>query len=413
MVKNRQLANEMAEIIKEILISGNIPIYEKVIKELNSRLPNPGVPMFFPELIKPSSVSDPNAINKIFSDLLKDVIITSEENINLSDKLLSLLNYYEIEKRKTLAELEDQNSRIDAIKKYGVKLISGNILGSRMTTFNEIDFDGDPDNNIPSTTCLVDLRQQKAYNWRKQNRVNLTDSTTVVKTTSSDSITEIYPFDNCLYDIISEAWISKVTSNNTTAIVKVTITLNTAITANSLLLSLLSTRNTTVSLSLSEDGNTFNTKADSYISGKTIEWNFDTQTIKAIQLTITKDDPDGLDGTTYDFYFGLENIAAYTNTYTDSCNLVTKPLNINNANRLWLVTKQLVYPNSNIRYYVIFQNTNKTIWRAIEPATIIDDNTALIMPEEHFTGTVRLVAVFHNYEHSPQLLTYKLIIGGD
>jgi hypothetical protein len=406
MIRNRQVKKELDTIIQGILKNGSLPYYKQVMNKLRISLESftPGQPKFFPKLIESFSVSNPEEINKLLNLIYEDLIIISEETNYQQDKLLSVLNYYYIEINKIIMDLEDKNIQIDNIKDHTIEIKMGKIIYENFENFLNIDYDGDEEKEIPKTNCLVDLRQYKAYNWRRRNKIDISKSKYTV---NGLNITNIHDFDNCLKDTISDSWICSVYSNSNTGNVEIELEFEkeekiSCVQAKSLL-----ERNITAELYLLIDKEYLNIN-ETVFSNKTVEFNFKENKVGGIKLVLTKSEPDVFT-TSNIFYFGLQNISIFMDSKYNDQVLVSKAYPVENISDLKLETESIIYPYSNIRYNIIFEYDNIIKWAIIIPGKDFSIPEEILNINNKFTGDIRLVATFHNSDNSPQLLNYKII----
>lgn len=410
MIRNRQIAYYIEQAVDEILKNGSIPTKEEVMRIYNSKVKSePGLPTVRPLNIKKYSVTDPKAITKYFSDVYQDLFIAFEEKNTQAGKLLSLLNYYEIEKDKLFSLLNSQMDRLDVIRENKAIYTNGNIFSCYFNNFMDIDFDGDRERGIPATTCFVDLRQMKATNWRKRNKINISDSEYSIKPLSEIvESKELFPFSSAIKDEISDVWIHQLTCEQTSSKLEVVITMKDIITATSVVYTLLTTRPVSIDLYLSKDGESYIKQHSVPIGSKIAEWNFLKQEIKSIKFVITKTEPDGLNGTLYDFYFAAQNISVYKDEYRDKGVLVSKPFAVTDIMYVTLSASQMIYPKTTIKYFICKDDEKNIVqWDEIE------NNEETKISDEPYTGNIRLMAIFYNKQYAPELNSYVLLTRGE
>lgn len=414
MIKNRQIAYITDDIVKSSLSAGAVPTYGDIVSERNKKIKEVGKPMLSVNTIEPFSVSNSNILNEMFSSIEKDIIISLDEDISNYNKMLSLFNYYELEKRKAINITEEHNSRLEAIKKYKSFLKYGNILGERINTFNNIEFNGS--GPVPSTTGFINLRRQMISNWNTRHKMLLDNASYTISTLSDNivSVVDVYPLSNAFDNVLSDMWLTRVVSKDTSAKIEIEITLKDVTTINSIMYTMPISKAAILTLYLSANGTSYVENSTITPSSGTVEWNFSEQAIKSFKIVIEKPEPDGVNGKYNEFYFNADNISLYKTIYKDQQVFTTTPYKITNASKVALVTKQYVYPNSNIKYHLIFEDiVNGTMIKSIEPVINNDFDTYFIdAPTQNYTGTVRLTAMFNNGEHSPQLYIYKLLVQG-
>ncbi len=273
----------------------------------------------------------------------------------------------------------------------------------------DIDFDGDRERGIPATTCFVDLRQMKATNWRKRNKINISDSEYSIKPLSEIvESKELFPFSSAIKDEISDVWIHQLTCEQTSSKLEVVITMKDMITATSVVYTLLTTRPVSIDLYLSKDGESYIKQHSVPIGSKIAEWNFLEQEIKSIKFVITKTEPDGLNGTLYDFYFAAQNISVYKDEYRDKGVLVSKPFAVTDIMYVTLSASQMIYPKTAIKYFICKDDEKNIVqWDEIE------NSEETKISDEPYTGNIRLMAIFYNKQYAPELNSYVLLTRGE
>lgn len=399
MIKSRQLSNELSDIISSILENGLLPYYNIVMNKLKNRLNTftLGEPEFLPKLIEEYTVSQPEEINKMFNFIYKDLKNINDENNLQAERVLSVLNYYHIEVNKILHNMERQNLRIDKIKEKKEAYKTGKIITENFNDFLNID--------LERTNCLVDLRQNKAYNKRKRKKINISNSQYKI---IGNPIEELSEFKKCLNDIKSDSWIAYMISSNSTEKLTIEISLSNIVEANSLQLESLVERKIEYELLLSFNNKTTPTNK-TILSGNSIEWKFDRQKIDKIIIKINKLEADGIGL----FYYGIENISLFNDKSMDRNILVSNKFNVNNITTLLINATELLYPSTEIYYDIEFEN------EFINKSIPIINNEELLIPEEilllesSFTGTIRLIVTFYNSTYSPEILNYNIVLGGN
>lgn len=409
MIRSKQISYYINQAVDEILKKGSIPTKEEVMRVYSRKVKSePGLPTVRPLDIPKYSVSNPKALSDCFDAIYKDLYIAFSENSDQMGQILSLFNYYEIEKERLFAHLDSQLSRVRAIKEDKGTFIDGEIFSCYFEDFTNIDYLGDEVRGIPLTSCFVDLRQLKATNWRRRTKININSAEYSVKPLSDFvESTPLFPFEMSIKDTVSEAWIHKVTSKETSSKIEVILSFNEIIEANSVVYTLITTKPVSIDLYLSTDGTSFAKQHEITISRKTAEWNFLKQEIKAIKFVITKPEPDGINGMVYDYYFAAQNISVFNDTYLDKGVLTSVPIPVHNANKVKLHVNQMIYPKTSIKYFICKDDNKNVEWLEIEPENELTFSTFA------YTGNIRLMAIFYNSQYAPQLNNYTLLIRGD
>ena len=335
-----------------------------------------GMPYYSPIKQTPYEESSKDDYNHNFLTFQEDIETAYEANIEANNKAVSIQEYYDTEKTKVFHAIDKIALRVASLQEA---LVSNKQIQEYVEVFDSlynIEMYGNETRNIPYTTSFVDLLQKKVCNEKTNSQVN---KLSIVNATIA--ITGIENFggykvqgklDKILNDTINDVYIlTGQSARNEPKSVSLIVDIQKNMTFNTVFFRSTSSNNMLFTLALSDDGNNFYTVYD--INGKDlVEWNFETKTARYIKITCTKNEADGDSTNTqglnvYEYYYIFKNITIAFETFESQSVLITKPIEFTNlTNFVKLDAEDMIYNNTNIDYFIGFDNqTDKIGWDAI------------------------------------------------
>lgn len=369
------------EITQNILKKGIIPTDNEIYKRTEAYFSAiiPGMPFFKPIYIEPHSLSNATVYNNMYKNLMYDLDLMYYTNNQQIAKLLTMEEYYNIEKEKLVSDITNLSLRCDNIVDSLNINKNTQCAVLNFDNFYDIDFIGDNKRNIPATNAYIDLAEKKVSNLkisRASDKVDLYNSETTITINGKYLSTEEYGSKNSfLSDFENEMYNFKVISQNNTSIsLDVLIKLPVEKDINSLIFNFTSLNEMTVLLRLSRDGKNY-TEYNEQSSKDCLEWNFATTTVKYINLLLTKNEADGK-GNSFEYYFILKNLSAFKEMYEQNGLLVTNPVLLNNiVNSVQFIPYDTIYPATQINYFIGIDNfKDKIDWTYIQDNNVLDIN---------------------------------------
>lgn len=338
----------------------------------------PGAPFYRPLSVEEYECSDPNTYNDMFSSLGEDLQTIFKENGVQANKVTALVDYYITEKGKVNGDIDKLFLRLDNIDKALKKNKVTEGFVENFNDFYSLELYGEPDRSIPSTTAFIDLTQKRVYNEKltmAKEKLNISSASVIVKPISSIvDHSEIGEAKNILSDMTNENYIyvAKRNSNEECAI-EVKLVLEEPVTATTISISVQTTKAMNVKASYSEDDIVYKDHMD-LDTESNAEWNFNKSAVKFITIRLNKIEPDGYNGTEYEYYFTLKNISILRDSYMSKGVLVTAPITTNTIpNDVLLLSDDVIHPNTDIKYFIGKDDfSNKIEWKEIQNGITYD-----------------------------------------
>lgn len=393
-IKDFQLAKSINKAKHLLLKKGKSPTSAQVTSLSNDTFNDAGLgyPFFSPQYGEKYSVSDKAVFNKMLTDIHSDLTDLYDADSYLNNEVLSLLSYYDTEKKNTISSLNKLQRKLDGIL-YAMEdtSVKGNIVDS-FDDFSNIDFVGDKDKNIFETDAYINLLSKYASNdVLSSHKINLSSSKINFNVTSKFiKNQELSSLSNCVNDNVSETWIQKIISNEVNNLSStLEIELDKQEVANSLKINLSSAKKLIVSATMQNEAG--ETKSLQQIeSYDECEWCFRNTGIKKIVITITKTEPDNTDATNYEYYIGAKNISLCKNVYTTQSIFVSKPYNIPSPfSQVHLSCDDAVPQSTKIRYFVGIEKPNRSVnWVTVRNNMVNELNLLSTSVESISYGTL-------------------------
>lgn len=371
-IKEIQYIKARNEAVLQSIKKGRAPMMSSVNKYINEKFKySPaGMPSFRPILGKRYETSNKNEFNKMLIQINNDLLDLYDADNYINNEVLSVCNYYESEKAKLTAMLNNLQNEIENIMTIIDQPKTSRGIGDSFEDFDAIDFVGDNERGVPKTDSYVDLRSKYASNNTEFiNKVNLKNSKITYNILSealgNEQITDI---SHALNDNANETWIQKVTldaNNKLNYSVNINLDEETKINTVSYIAS--SPRKQKITLCLiDKDGNRFTYNTITTI--EKAEWNFKNKKIVTVLFEIEKQECDATNGTTYDYYIGSKNISLYNNIYLEQSTFVSNGIKINQPfSQIMFCAKQDTPASTNITYYIGIDNKKQNVsWLQVD-----------------------------------------------
>lgn len=379
-IKELQLQKAKKEIIIKSLKSGKEPLVSQVNNFIKNKFKfSPaGLPCFKPLIGKKYDVSDKSEFNNMLNQIHSDLTDLYDADNFINNEILSTCNYYDSEKNRLGGMLNKLQNEIDSVM-VTIKhpQAKGNI-GETFNNFNNMEFDGDADRNIPYTTAYIDLRTKNAsIDTSITKKIQLNNAEikfNVLTPTSSNE--ELSSIKYCIGDNMNETWIQKITCDaNNQLDYNVGLTLEEESEINTVVFTASSPRKQTITLIiLDKEGNrrTFNP----ITTIEKAEWNFKNTPAASLIFGISKQEADGTDGIVYEYYIGAKNISIYNNSHKESGIIVSSGQEISKPfSKVLLSANETVPASTTINYYVGIDNgENEVAWMLVENNDVTELN---------------------------------------
>lgn len=396
-IRDYQRKKAVEKVLSSELRAGKFPDSITIEKEVQAEFQERplGLPRYTFRPVKENEISNPESFNTMMENIHEDLSTAFNEIGYQNEQLLKMGNMYTTEKQQIELSLRQLEKRMQTVLNKLQHPSSHQVIYDTFDTFNHIDFRGDEKKGIPATDAFVDLRNNQVMLntvYMGAAKIDLSQATYQIELISSSSeekkkptIVEETPFSHALKDTINESWryVVHKTQLEPTA-VEITIQLPAKVEANYLSLLLHSPKETTVTLFLSEDQTTWR-PLKTYTAYNRVEWMFD-QSITGIKLRLEKSEPDFIQGTEFEYYFGLSHIHLKKESYLPKGYVVSAPYAIDNqvVDKITLQTEEAIYPYTSISYYIGIEEEGSIVeWQKIRPNeplyfNQVNENTLLL-----------------------------------
>lgn len=430
-IKDRQLKDTAREVLEGELLAGRFPdlstIQQKVQQQFKERAL--GLPRFVLKPVANKQVSSADNYNEMIHTLYKDLTTSFDEVRYQSNKMMALADYYETEKQRIQLEIRKTNRRMDILDDKLANRGKREVVADSFYDFLSVELNKNIARSLPNTDAFVDLRQGQTILDSIQSGAKKVDMANAVATVKSigtyDSFTQLGSVDNLLKDSLNESWRHEaVKSTADGAEVTLTIELTSAEQVNLLSITPLIGRPTVVTLSTSEDGETYKQEISQTLTGFH-EWNFELRNIKFVQVNMKKDAPDASDGVSYYYFFGAQEISLRRNLFVEESSLISKAHQVNRiVDKITLKVEEVIPPGTRIDYFLAEDKMDGSIleWESLNPneQTFFNamENVDLLIDETSaFYGEFYETSYNHDYytlvglEHTPYNRTTEIMVG--
>lgn len=374
-IKNRQLTVATAASLQKQLRSGSYPdlaTVQRVIYQMFKERPA-GLSRYAYQEVVEDTISNPKSFNDATQAISEDLAVAFAEVSSHADQMIAMANTYDTEKKRINILLRNLENRMSILDQQMSWQKQNTTFFDTFDTFDQVQLKAITGRDIPGTTAFVDLKNGQVTlekNYANAVKYNLGGIRTSVKVTKGTGKgVEIMPLAQALKDSINETWHYVVTSSaSETVQVTMLLELPELITISDVLVQLHSPRETTVQLSISKDNITFK-NIGTFRAYDAMQW-YVAEEARYVQFTLQKDEPDYVIGTTYEYHFGAQNISVNKDIYFKQGVFVSQPHEVNDqiVNQIALDTDSVIFPQTNIQYYVgIDNNTDLVEWQRIEP----------------------------------------------
>jgi hypothetical protein len=385
-IRDRQIQEAEDRIVRERLISGQVPDLTYVQQQLNQEFRDipAGLPRFHFKPWQDGQPSDPDAYNEMMRKIHQDLQIAFDEITYQQNRMMAIADYYETEKNKITWEIEKVERRIQAL--YDQLDISklGNAIAGHFHSFSHVDFIGDDQRNIPRTNVLVDLRTGQALLDKvKQGaaRYDISNAVVTIKSlTQGTSSQMLSDPSNALKDTVNEAWQYLVKMSSSTPVdLQVTLDLNDAKLISTVRFESQSPAPTAITCFISNDNVTYR-ELQTITTKNIAEWAFDPSVIRYVRFVLHKDECDYTDGTDYCYLFGASRIMVKKEAYQATGVLVTQPYEVDQIiDKVQVIPDATIPPGTNIRYYIgMDDGINPVEWMEADSSGLVDFGTLIL-----------------------------------
>lgn len=358
-INNNQRTIIENQSLNAILKHGSIPSSLAFNRYVNEKYDNktPGLPFLDPVKLQGKSNS------KVFNQMLDEINIDLQTLYN-TNKIQTLnvgaINeYYDITAKKI-------NDNINILSKLINNNVNVNNYLLTFNNFNQIDFSGDSNRNIPSTNSYIDLINGYVSNEKISTANSKYDISkaqiSISNSFNPNDIISVGNINDILNDLSGAYYLYNLKSlYNTPISFNIEIILDETVNATNIQFTFNALYGIDAKLSISEDN--INYKSFQIESNSNnIEWNFISQTIKYININITKNTPDGYDGTNYYYYFNFRNISIINEKYKQDSIFISNPIKLDYIyNKINVDIDHNIYPGTNINYYIGIDNLQDNI----------------------------------------------------
>lgn len=411
-IRNRQLSNALNTSLLTELHNGRYPTADIINSNVDNKFQNQtlGQPIFEPKLTSKLTVSDSAEFNSMLDDIFEDLTTCYQEIQYQINRVMANTNLYETQKNKLEQETRELEYKLKGLEnKLKTK---DNSIFNTFANFQSVDFTGDTERNIPSTTALVDLR----FNAVTLNPVGNSIKQDISKAYVDVKILTPYTSNktlslasNILKDTINESWRQLITTDQANGLVSVNldIELEQIIKITKLSLVANSVKDTIVSFMFSKDNQQWQSLSEQSVR-YVADWTFKTIEVKFIKITLSKLEPDIIKGTKYQHYFGIQNLTLVRETYQNQAVFTSKihPVLVP-VNNVTLQTNKWLPANTNIDYYIALDNgITPLAWQKI-----LNQTTLNLVPSENKEKLINLYSSANYgriYPHQSSVKYYHL-----
>lgn len=336
-----------------------------------------GMPVYAPIAQVPYDQSSKDDYNHNFKGIEEDLEVLFQADTEANNKAVAVQEYYDREKSKVFNAISSLALKIQNIEEA---LKSASHVRQYCESFQDmygVEFYENEKRNIPATTAFIDLLQKCVYTDKTKaqvNRLSISDAT--IKVVTSEMFENIEYSDdisNILSDIATDVCLITYKSvKDESKTLELIVDLGTDMEFNTVLFRFLSSTGMKCTLYLSDDNKNWVVVYD-MTSNELIEWNFTKQRKRYIKICCTKDEYDGISGTSdsaeiYEYYYLLKNISIALEEYQESSVLVSKLIDFDDLTSvIRLDAEDLTFNHTRIDYFIGFDNeTGKIGWDTIE-----------------------------------------------
>ena len=394
-IRSRQIIRQSEKAVTEELQAGRFPeltaIQNKVTAYFGKK--TAGLPRFEPVLFEKGQVSNHAHYNQMMYAIKEDMDVAFEEIDYHHKRLLAQEELNEKEKQRILLflkEVEKKSIRINRMLRYRQ---AHAVFTENFFDFSFIEFDPQEDRNIAGTTAFIDLRNHLATLHQSQvgrEKVFLGESDVEVKYYSKyNSFRNLGKAEYAIQDTVNTSWrLILVTNEPSEAKVGYTVALPKTEEISMVKIAIQSKSPVNIELLLSEDGESW-VSQQAYDVTNDAQWVFAPKNVQYLQFLMTKNNYDVIEGMDYEYWFGVQNIRAYRESFVEKAYLTTKPFEVEGAwiDTIVLRVEEERHPTTNIRYFVGEDRDNTPIeWKEISPNQPFEMNM-LSMHEQNFRPT--------------------------
>ena len=417
-IKELQLEKAKSEAIISSIRKGREPILSQINAYIKSKFKfaPAGSPSFRPIIGKKYDCSNSAEYNRMLSQIQSDLTDLFDADKYINNEILSTCNYYESEKTRLTGLLNQlQNELSNVMTIIEMPEISSDISDT-FDNFNNTEFNGDQERNIPKATSHIDLRSKYASNDTIfVNKINLSKATVLCEVLTSNIKNEqLSDIKHCISDNVNETWVQKVTTaTNDKLNYNVGVTLSEEAEVNTITYIASSPRKQSITLKLiDKDGNTFT--YNTITTSEKAEWNFKNISIVGMIFGVEKQECDATNGVEFEYYIGAKNIGLYNNTYVEKSTFVSTGFPINNPfSQIVFAAKEDVPASTNITYYVGIDNGIDSVsWMQVKNKEVTELNLLplkRIVIEPNASALKSIAAL----DESPIHKTVRLHVGVD
>lgn len=359
-IRSRQIAIQTERAIRKELLAGRFPELTAIQNAVsNYFMGKPaGLPRFEQVIFEEGEVSNPNDYNEMLYQIKEDLDTSFEEVEHQHKKLLAQEELNEKEKQRILLflkEVEQKSRRIEQLLRYRK---AHTVFTENFFDFKQIEFDPQEDKNIAGTTAFIDLKENKANIHQSQigrEKLFLGDAKTDIKLYTEHKERKTYGREsNAVQDSANNSWRMKLVNDKPIETkVGFIVELEKVEKISMIRLNAQSKSPLEIKLMLSEDGTEWK-EEETYTVRNNAQWVFSPKKAKFVQFILTKSNHDSISGMDYEYWFGIQNVRFYRESFLDKAIITSKPFTVNEEwiDTIILKSSEELHPSTNIRYFV-------------------------------------------------------------
>lgn len=356
---NIQIVKTLDSVIRDIIRSGNKPLVTNVIKECAKRFKGsiPGYPWSIPDIIQHHEATNPERYNKFFRNAVNDIKLLYDMVTDQLHRMVLDMDYQLTWRSRIKSKLRRLDSLINQINTEG-----SNIFYENFADLTNI--------NNDTLTAYVNLPEDLVT--LPENTVATARVYPEISSITLGQSKQISDINNILDDSINSAWIAMLEKNNKDKCqIDMTILFKDTIKINKVFAVGLGPKDQMLNVTLLTASASDKLGALDCNSYKNASWYFDNKEVTGVQLTVSKTEYDNFVNNKYQYFFGLQALEFYNNSYMPAGEWNTNKLEfrdpfgvLKSINKIKLESDEKCPSDCYIKYYISSNNSN---WREIKP----------------------------------------------
>ena len=332
-IRVKQIGRLANSVISQFLQGGQFPSMRAVIAQVFDRLNGPGgVPRTRAPKLKPGSLTDPAALNALTTAVHEDVQNLYDEAVDQVNRIVRDYDAKGTRRERLAQRLIEVSGKLNSA-------IAGQTQGV-IGSFETIDF--------ARTDAEIDFRSYRVTLPPASNGVAKIDLSGAQITTDAPSTAAVVgsPSDIAT-DLIDQVYFVRLASAQNSASLTITVKLGDPTTLSSIVA--VGHVGSQCTASLSIDGSMLETQTIDL--SRRAQWQIPAKSVQTLVLTLTKTQPDIVQGATNYFDFGLKSLSCYLEEYVPAATFTTMPIDLGEPiGTLTLAANQEIPANCDIEW---------------------------------------------------------------